>query len=108
MDSGDITIPPELQICEPLLEFYLQGVLIPILENLTVYAGTDLKVQINYFQLSNISHVGLSKSFSERFQSYVHQKHLSFQYFSRSENRVTEIRGEGQGGGLTTERSTGV
>ena len=46
MDSGDITIPPELQICEPLLEFYLQGVLIPILENLTVYAGTDLKVQI--------------------------------------------------------------
>jgi Na+-transporting NADH:ubiquinone oxidoreductase subunit NqrC len=39
MDSGDITIPPELQICEPLLEFYLQGVLIPVLENLTAYAG---------------------------------------------------------------------
>ena len=33
----DITIPIELQICEPLLNFYIRGILLPMFKNLSKY-----------------------------------------------------------------------
>ncbi|CAD7934265.1 unnamed protein product [Amoebophrya sp. A25] len=41
VQRDDITIPLELQICEPLARLYVLGILVPVMENLQEYGGKN-------------------------------------------------------------------
>lgn len=42
MDSSDVSIPPELKICEPLLSLFLMGMILPMLQDLKRYMGKEV------------------------------------------------------------------